>query len=185
MKVRSISFFLAATVIIAIGSPAFAQTPSCITATVMSIGAIEGIVSYNPLVVEPNGCIDGAHSIGESFGILSGGDPEDYTRFNDTATITSVSISIDYENNCSVTGVNPTVNLVGHGQFSDFNGTHGGYIYFFYSSNSGVPNLEGTLQVSVTVVDSTGNSAVYPVQHTCAPPGGGGGDPQPLSPGPG
>ncbi len=176
MKVRSLAFFLAAAVIMAIGSPAWAQTPSCITASVMSTGAIVGIVSYSPLVIEPNGCIDGAHSIGESYGINSSDGNVEETLFHDTATITSVSISIDYENNCSVVSVNPTVSGSGMGQFSDFNGTNGGYIYFWYSSDSGVPNLEGTAQVSVLVQDNTGNSAVYPVVHTCPAPAGGGGE---------
>src|SRR5215471_8044469 len=123
MKVRPLYFFLAAALMLVIGSPAWAQTPSCIKALVTNIGDIVGIVSYSPLVIEPNGCIDGAHSIGESFGIVSGADPEQYTIFHDTATITSVSISIDFEENCNVLNVNPTVSGSGMGQFSDFNGT--------------------------------------------------------------
>src|SRR5260370_29927993 len=149
MKVRSLAFFLAAAVIIAIDSTAWAQTPSCITASVMSTGAIVGIVSYSPLVIEPNGCIDGAHSIGESYGINSSAGNVEETLFHDTATITSVSISIDYENNCSVVSVNPTVSGSGMGQFSDFNGTNAGHILFLGSSDHVLPYLVAPAQTSI------------------------------------
>jgi len=175
MKVQSLSLFLAAAVVVIIGSPVWAQSPSCVTATVMSSGAIVGVVSYSPMVTDPNGCIDQAHSIGDSFGIVDNGESTEETLFHDTATITSVSISTVFENNCSLVGVNPTVSGSGQGQFSDFNGTHGGYIYFGFSTDSGVQNLEGTAEVQVQISDSTGNYAQYPVYHVCpAAPGGGG-----------
>jgi hypothetical protein len=152
---------------------AVAQSPSCIQAWTSIAGNVQGIVSYNPVVYEPNNCIDQAHSIGSVVPLDNAGQPGDETGFHTSAPITSVSVSVDTQDNCNVTGINPTLTGSGLGQFSDFVGNNHGTIYFFYSPTSGVPMLDGFAHLTISITDNTGNGAVYAIEHTCPAPGGG------------